>query len=135
MSKEFFDKFGLGRPVVEAWYYDGYYEDFNWESELKPVAKWLKKNKMTIEELDAEIQKAKKTDKTYDVSTDSVVYADLRVSSAFMDYPIIDSEGLINLICLLKDCEVDELEKKVCSELMEHPELKEEIELALEDCY
>ena len=30
--EEFFDTFKLGNPVMLHWYYDGYYEDFSWES-------------------------------------------------------------------------------------------------------
>lgn len=33
LEQEFFKVFGIGKPVIKKWYYEGYYEDFSWQSE------------------------------------------------------------------------------------------------------
>ena len=43
IKEEFFKAFNLGKPVMRKWYYDGYYEDFSWESEEVAVPTTLLK--------------------------------------------------------------------------------------------
>jgi len=107
LEKEFFDAYGLGKPVIKCWSYEGYYEDFSWEYRYEDCNKILKSEGVTLEQFNNRLQKMKEDEKqlkdgTYDIGTDSIRTADLgRVSGAFMNYPSITDKKLLKLICVL----------------------------------
>ena len=114
LEKEFFDAYGIGKPVIKKWSYEGYYEDYSWCSRLENCSKILERNNWTIEDLDKKIQEIKdeayekykkdEDDDTYDRYTDSVMTRDLgRISGAFMQYPRITDAMYLRLICLLHE--------------------------------
>lgn len=114
LEKEFFDAYGIGKPVIKKWSYEGYYEDYSWCSRLEDCSKILERNNWTIKELDEKIQEIKneayekykkdEDDNSYDRYTDSVMTRDLgRVSCAFMQYPQITDPMYLRLICLLNE--------------------------------
>ena len=110
IEEKFFRVIGLAEPVVKKWYYEGYYEDFSWNSHWEDCSGILKRENITLEEYNKRIQeakkKAKKLDKKnkshiYDYFTDSVETNAGRIGRAEWHYPNISNKILLNLLCLL----------------------------------
>ena len=107
LEKKFFDTYNLQKPVIKRWSYEGYYEDFSWESSYEDCSKFLKSEGMSLEQLNNLIQKRKEEEKqlkdgSYNRETDSVRILELgRVSGAYYDYPSITDKRLLRLICIL----------------------------------
>ena len=103
IEEQFFKAFGIGKPVIKKWYYDGYYEDFSWQSEEVDCTELLKYFDNSIDKLNKRIQELKKDKEKnkYDVSTDSVSTEFGRMSGAYIDYPKITDRILLELYVLL----------------------------------
>ena len=63
LEKKFFNTNSLQKPVIKCWSYEGYYEDFSWESSYEDCSKFLKSEGMSLEQLNDLIQKRKKEEK------------------------------------------------------------------------
>lgn len=105
IEKKFFDIYKLSKPVMKVWSYEGYYEDFSWESRFEDCSDILKRNKYTIEEFNDIIQNAKAEEKEkgsdlYDYRTSSVQTNAGRLEYACMMYPCITDKVLLELICI-----------------------------------
>lgn len=95
---------GVAKPVIKKWYYDGYYEDFSWESSEEDCTKLLKHFDNSIDKLNDRIQQMKKEENAeYDRYTDSVMTEFGRVEKAYIDYPPFTAEKQIELIKWLSD--------------------------------
>ena len=103
IEEEFFKAFEIGIPVMLKWCYDGYYEDFSWQSSEEDCTELLKYFGNSVEKLNDRIQELKKDREAnkYDISTDSVSTEFGRVSGAYVRYPKITAEILLELICIL----------------------------------
>ena len=110
LKEEFFELADLRKPMVKKWYYEGYYEDFSWNSHWEDCSGILKRENITLEEYNKIIQdakkKAKKLDKKekssiYDYFTDSVATNAGRIGRAEWHYPDITDKRLINMLCIL----------------------------------
>ena len=60
IEQEFFEAFNIGKPVIRKWCYEGYYEDFSWESSEEDCTELLKYFDNSIDKLDDRIQQMKK---------------------------------------------------------------------------
>ena len=102
LEEEFFRVFGMGKPVIKSWCYDGYYEDFSWQSSEEDCTGLLKHFDNSIDKLNDRIQQMKKEENTkYDRFTDSVDTEFGRVSKAYVKYPQITSDRLLEMICIV----------------------------------
>lgn len=104
IEKKFFETFNLGKPMMKLWSYEGYYEDFSWESRFESCSAILKRNNYTIEEFDNIIQKVKNEEKAknsdlYKRNLDAVRTDVGLVEYACMMYPCISDHKLLELIC------------------------------------
>lgn len=89
----------VAKPVIKKWYYDGYYEDFSWESSEEDCTKLLKYFDNSIDKLNDRIQQMKKEENTkYDRYTDSVDTEFGRIEKAYINYPPFTAEKQIELI-------------------------------------
>ena len=90
---------GVAKPVIKKWYYDGYYEDFSWQSSEEDCTKLLKHFDNSIDKLNDRIQQMKKEENAnYDRYTDSVMTKFGRIEKAYIDYPPFTAEKQIELI-------------------------------------
>ena len=107
LEKKFFDTYNLQKPMIKRWSYEGYYEDFSWESSYEDCSKFLKLEGISLEQLNDRIQTKKEEEKqlkdgSYNRETDSVRTLEFgRVSGAYYDYPSITDKSLLKLICVL----------------------------------
>ena len=89
----------VAKPVIKKWYYDGYYEDFSWQSSEEDCTELLKYFDNSIDKLNDRIQQMKKEENTkYDRYTNSVDTEFGRVEKAYIDYPPFTAEKQIELI-------------------------------------
>lgn len=89
----------IAKPVIKKWYYDGYYEDFSWQSSEEDCTKLLKHFDNSIDKLNDRIQQMKKEENAnYDRYTDSVMTEFGRVEKAYIDYPPFTAEKQLELI-------------------------------------
>ena len=94
----------VAKPVIKKWYYDGYYEDFSWQSSEEDCTKLLKYFDDSVDKLNDRIQQMKKEENTkYDRYTDSVDTEFGRIEKAYIDYPPFTAEKQIELIKWLSD--------------------------------
>ena len=128
IKEEFFKAFNLGKPVMRKWYYDGYYEDFSWESDEVVVPTiLLKEYDNSVEKLNDRIQDLKIDDTKYKREIDAVETEFGKVSEAYMKYPLITDRNILQLICILNDvtfpsidgCTVEELFNNVLKECID----------------
>lgn len=92
----------VAKPVIKKWYYDGYYEDFSWQSSEEDCTELLKYFDNSIDKLNDRIQQMKKEENTkYDRYTDSVDTEFGRVEKAYIDYPPFTTEKQIELYCFI----------------------------------
>lgn len=100
----------VAKPVIKKWYYDGYYEDFSWQSSEEDCTKLLKYFDNSIDKLNDRIQQMKKEENTkYDKYTDSVDTEFGRIEKAYIDYPPFTAKKQIELVKLLhrkKGCKI-----------------------------
>ena len=90
------------KPVIKKWYYDGYYEDFSWQSSEEDCTELLKYFDNSIDKLNDRIQQMKKEENTkYDRSTDSVDTEFGRIEKAYIVYPSFTAEKQLNLMAFL----------------------------------
>ena len=93
----------VAKPVIKKWYYDGYYEDFSWQSSEEDCKKLLKYFDNSIDKLNDRIQQMKKEENTkYDRYTDSVDTEFGRIEKAYIDYPPFTAKKQLELIKLLQ---------------------------------
>ena len=103
----------IAKPVIKKWYYDGYYEDFSWESSEEDCTKLLKYFDNSVDKLNDRIQQMKKEENTnYDRYTDSVDTEFGRIEKAYIDYPPFTAEKQLELIKWLAD--TDNYIKEIC---------------------
>lgn len=99
--EEFFDTFKLGNPVMLHWYYDGYYEDFSWESNEVSIPPILLEEYGSVEKLNNRIQELKqRDDSNYKREIDAVDTEYGKISGAYIKYPSLTNKMLLELICL-----------------------------------
>ena len=92
----------VAKPVIKKWYYDGYYEDFSWQSSEEDCTELLKYFDNSIDKLNDRIQQMKKEENTkYDRYTDSVDTEFGRIEKAYIKYPQFTAEKQIELIKFL----------------------------------
>ena len=105
----------VAKPVIKKWHYDGYYEDFSWESSEEDCTELLKYFDNSIDKLNDRIQQMKKEKNTkYDRYTDSVDTEFGRIEKAYIDCPPFTAEKQIELIkFLLKNYEGLDISKKI----------------------
>jgi succinate dehydrogenase flavin-adding protein (antitoxin of CptAB toxin-antitoxin module) len=100
--EKMYENAGVAKPVIKKWHYDGYYEDFSWESLEEDCTKLLKYFDNSIDKLNDRIQQMKKEENTnYDRYTDSVDTEFGRVEKAYIDYPPFTAEKQLELIKFL----------------------------------
>ena len=88
----------IAKPVIKTWYYDGYYEDFSWQSSEEDCTKLLKHFDNSIDKLNDRIQQMKKEENAnYDRYTDSVMTEFGRIEKAYIDYPPFTAEKQLEL--------------------------------------
>ena len=91
----------VAKPVIKKWYYDGYYEDFSWQSSEEDCTELLKYFDNSIDKLNDRIQQMKKEENAkYDRYTDSVDTEFGRIEKAYIDYPPFTAEKQLELIKL-----------------------------------
>ena len=89
----------VAKPVIKKWYYDGYYEDFSWQSSEEDCTELLKYFDDSVDKLNDRIQQMKKEENTkYDRYTDSVDTEFGRVEKAYVVYPSFTAKKQIELI-------------------------------------
>ena len=89
----------VAKPVIKKWYYDGYYEDFSWQTSEEDCTELLKYFDNSVDKLNDRIQQMKKEENTkYDRYTDSVDTEFGRVEKAYIDYPPFTAEKQLELI-------------------------------------
>ena len=94
----------IAKPVIKKWYYDGYYEDFSWESSEEDCTELLKYFDNSIDKLNDRIQQMKKEENTkYDRYTDSVDTEFGRIEKAYINYPSFTAKKQLHLIKWLSD--------------------------------
>lgn len=92
----------VAKPVIKKWYYDGYYEDFSWQSSEEDCTKLLKYFDNSIDKLNDRIQQMKKEENTkYDRYTDSVDTEFGRIEKAYIDYPLFTAEKQLEIVKFL----------------------------------
>lgn len=98
----------IAKPVIKKWYYDGYYEDFSWQSSEEDCTKLLKHFDNSVDKLNDRIQQMKKEENTkYDRYTDSVDTEFGRIEKAYINYPPLTAEKQLNIIkWLLKSYDI-----------------------------
>lgn len=94
--KEFFDTFGLGKPVVLK----HEYIKFRWVETEVDCTEFLEKFGGTVEDLNNKIQGLKKS-KGCDFEQVDAVNTELgNVSKAYIKYPVISDKELLKLLCI-----------------------------------
>ena len=89
----------VSKPVIKKWYYDGYYEDFSWQSSEEDCTKLLKYFDNSVDKLNDRIQQMKKEENTkYDRYTDSVDTEFGRIEKAYINYPPFTAKKQLELI-------------------------------------
>lgn len=106
LEEEFFNTFNLGTPVITKWYYEGYYEDYDWNKKEEDCSDILKKYKITVEDLNEKIQSVKQKARdnkldAYKARLDAVSTTFGLTSGSYMKYPELTTDSLLNLIYLL----------------------------------
>ena len=102
-EKQFFQAYGLGKPKIQVWTYDGYYEDWSWKCHMVDCSQTLAVKNWTIEDLDNYIQEYKQEYKNtalYDITHDAIASEYGNVTRALMKYPSITNRILLELICI-----------------------------------
>lgn len=92
----------VAKPVIKKWYYDGYYEDFSWQSSEEDCTKLLKYFDNSIDKLNARIEQMKKEGNTkYDRYTDSVDTEFGRIEKAYISYPPFTANKQLKILCFI----------------------------------
>lgn len=96
--EEMYKLTNVAKPVIKKWYYDGYYEDFSWQSSEEDCTELLKYFDNSVDKLNDRIQQMKKEENTkYDRYTDSVDTEFGRIEKAYIVYPSFTAEKQIEL--------------------------------------